>query len=214
MAEASVDDLTGEENLDGEEQEQSSELGDGDESTESSGSVDEESNDSDKKDDSDGESKDSPSDESKNEPIEYADFSMPEGMSLDEGALSDALPLFQELGLEQGQAQKVIDVYSGLLTKQANEFQETVDGWAKATKDHKEFGGEKLEESLSISKRGIDKFATEGFAQLLDDYGLGNHPDVVETFIKIGLTVKEDGPEGGNPIVGEMSRTQKLYGNN
>ena len=42
-------------------------------------------------------------------PDEYADFSMPEGIQLDETMLAEALPVFKELELTQTQAQKLVD---------------------------------------------------------------------------------------------------------
>ena len=39
----------------------------------------------------------------------YADFTMPEGLTIDEALLAEALPIFKELGLTQEQAQKMVD---------------------------------------------------------------------------------------------------------
>ncbi len=42
-------------------------------------------------------------------PDTYADFVMPEGVELDSALLTEAAPLFKELGLTQDQAQKLVD---------------------------------------------------------------------------------------------------------
>ena len=45
-------------------------------------------------------------DDSQLAPETYADFTLPEGVELDTALLTDAAPLFKELGLTQEQAQK------------------------------------------------------------------------------------------------------------
>jgi hypothetical protein len=71
--------------------------------------------------------------------------------------------------------------------------------WVNSIKEDKELGGEKLEESIHVANQGLDKVATEGFKQLLQQTGLGDHPDVIRVFHKIGKMLGDDDYVGGSP---------------
>lgn len=137
-------------------------------------------------------------------PETYADFDLPEGMSLDETALSEATPLFKELGLTQEQSQKVIDLYSKQIQagsqNQVDTFNQLMDDWRTQSQNDKEFGGDKFDENIKIAQNAIGKYGTPELKQLLEEHGVGNHPEVVRFMVRVGRTLKEDvpGDAGGN----------------
>ncbi len=53
-------------------------------------------------------------------------------------------------------------------------------------KADKEIGGDKLISNLSAAQRALDQFGTPELKEYLNTTGLGNHPDLVKTFVKIG----------------------------
>ena len=142
-------------------------------------------------------------------PDTYADFVMPEGMPLDEAVLSEASPLFKELGLNQEQAQKLIDVYAKQVqagsTKQIDDFNQLMNDWRDQSKNDGEFGGDKFDENVKVAQSAISKYGTPELKQLLDEHGVGNHPEVIRFMVRVGRTLNEDVPGsiGGTPTKAE-----------
>jgi len=148
--------------------------------------------------------------------IEYTDFVVPEGVKLDTELLGQATPLFKELGLSQEQAQKLIDFQAANVSKaqqaQQEAFTNLIDKWQTEAKADKEFGGEKFEESVGIARLAVEKFGTPAFKQLMEDHGVGNHPEMIRFMLNIGRTLKEDVPGAtGGAVSGKTDRVSILY---
>lgn len=149
-------------------------------------------------------------------PETYADFDLPEGVTVDTSALEKALPLFKELGLNQEQAQKVVSFYADQI--QAGEqgrtdaYNQLMDDWRTQSMNDKEFGGDKFEENVGVARQAIEKFGTPELKQLLNDHGVGNHPEVIRFMVKVGKLTQEDVPGGGTSAAGQtLTRDQVLY---
>jgi len=153
------------------------------------------------------------------EALEYTDFEIPEGVVIDGESLNEFKDIAKGMGLKQDQAQALTDIAVKLSAKwseaQQTEKAEKINGWLNATKADKELGGDKLNENLAISKRALDAFATPELIITLNETGLGNHPELIRAFYKIGQQLSED-----NYVVGGNSTTssdktfaQKLYPN-
>ena len=142
-------------------------------------------------------------------------FVMPEGVELDQ-ALADALmPDFKEMGLTQGQAQKLIDKY--IATNQARlethaasaegawsgaayqYFKDngTPDTWADKAKGDKDLGGDKWNGTVTDATRFINTMGTPDLKAFLNASGGGNHPELIRIFAKAGALIKEDDPANG-----------------
>ncbi len=130
-------------------------------------------------------------------PEKYEDFKVPEGMELDKNLLEESIPVLKELNLTQEQAQKLVDLQSKYATVQAEKtaqvWKETIDKWTTDSKTDKEFGGTKLNESITVSKLALKEFGNDGFKEMLDFTGIGNHPEMIRFLFKVGKLVKEDG---------------------
>ena len=85
--------------------------------------------------------------------------------------------------------------------------------WAETSKADKEFGGEKLGENLAIAKTALDKFATPEFTKLLNDTGLGNHPEVLRVFYRAGKAISADTVVTGKQAPAPADRLAALYDN-
>ena len=135
-----------------------------------------------------------PTDEQTGAPEQYEAFKNPEGLELDPGALDSFSEVAKELNLSQDDAQKVIDKVSPVM---AAKQQEVLTGlktqWVKDTSSDKEFGGDKLTENLGMAKRALDTFGTPELTTLLNETGLGNHPEVIRAFYRAGKAISEDG---------------------
>lgn len=146
---------------------------------------------------------------------EKYEFQAAEGVELDTEALKEFEPVAREMNLTNEQAQKLVDVYpkilAGVQQRQAETWQQTTEQWAADVKADKEIGGDKLPSNLSAAQRALDQFGTPELKEYLNTTGLGNHPDLVKTFVKIGKAMSEDGMvTGGND--GQRSAAEVLYG--
>ena len=151
-------------------------------------------------------------------PDTYADFNMPEGVQLDESTLAEVNPLFKELELNQDQAQKVVDFYANKIQagsqKQVEDFNQLMSDWREQSKNDSEFGGDKYDENVKIAQSAITKFGTPELKQLLNDHGVGNHPEMVRFMVNVGRTLPEDIPGGnGNAPSVAKDRVTQMYGN-
>lgn len=129
-------------------------------------------------------------------PEKYEAFKLPEGATLDEGLAKEFEGVAREAGLDQGKAQKVIDLGGKLAAKLQADITAKVEAaqksWADASKADAEFGGAKFDENLGVAKKAIATFATPELSKLLNESGLGNHPEVIRLFWKVGQAISED----------------------
>lgn len=147
---------------------------------------------------------------------EKYEFNAAEGVELDTEALKDFEPVARELNLTNEQAQKLVDAYpkilAGVQQRQADAWQKQTEGWAEAVKADKEIGGDKLESNLSAAQRALDQFGNPELKEYLNVTGMGNHPELVKAFVKIGKAMSEDGMVSGKET-GQRSAAEVLYGN-
>lgn len=146
----------------------------------------------------------------------YADFTVPEGMELNSALLEQAVPVFQELGLTQEQAQKLIDIQAAEVQaageRQVDTFNQLLQDWLAESKADKEIGGDKFEQTVKVAQNAISKFGTPELKQLLDQHGVGNHPEMIRFMARVGATLKEDNPGGeGNNSQPPQDRVSILY---
>jgi hypothetical protein len=134
-------------------------------------------------------------------PEAYEDFAMPEGVQIAPEVLGDLKDLAKELNLPQDKAQKVADLGAKLAQRwagQAAEAQETAAAeWLQQSQTDKDFGGDKLTESVATAKQALDTYGTPQLRELLNQTKLGNHPEVVRFMVSVGKTLAEDKPVVG-----------------
>lgn len=163
--------------------------------------------------------KDSDSKEETEKPLEdYADFVAPEGMELDEKVLEEATVLFKDMKLSQEQAQQLVDFQAkqvqAITQGQVDSFIQMKEDWAEKSKADSEIGGDKLDESLKSGKLALEKFGTPELMTLMNDFGIGNHPEVIRFMAKVGRLTNEDSPgQTGNPVGKSKTRVEVLYPN-
>ena len=151
-------------------------------------------------------------------PETYGDFTAPEGVELASEAVEGFKSIAKELNLSQDAAQKLVDYHvkhsSEQAEKQATAFKEMSEGWAAASKADKEIGGAEFDKNVAAAGKAIKEFGTPELVSALNTSGLGNHPEVVRVFAKIGKTMTEDnvisGKESSAP---PKSAAQIIYPN-
>lgn len=143
---------------------------------------------------------------------EQYEFAAPEGVQFDDAVIGAFSEVAKELNLPQDKAQKVLDKVSPVLAaRQAEQFAAVQESWAAQSKADKEFGGEKLTENLSVAKKALETFGTPELRQLLNDSGIGNHPEVVRLFYRAGKAISEDRFVSGQGASHSPADPRKLY---
>lgn len=143
-------------------------------------------------------------------PVEYTDFSVPEGMEIDADVLGSFKGIAKELGISQEAAQKLIDLQTGLTQKQAEATQAALAAqaqqWADTVKADKEIGGERYAQTVETAAKAVEKFGSPELRTLLNESGLGNHPELVKFCHRIGQALSEDTlVQGGTQTAHTMS---------
>ncbi|EHG9340691.1 peptidase [Salmonella enterica] len=147
---------------------------------------------------------------------EKYEFKPAEGQEFDAAALEQFEPIARELNLTNEQAQKMVDLYGSKIMpmvqqQQVEAWQKTTEQWAADVKADKEIGGDKLTSNLSAAQRALAQFGTPELKEYLEGTGLGNHPELVKAFVKVGKAMSEDGMVTGKES-GQRSAAEVLYG--
>ena len=143
---------------------------------------------------------------------ESYEFKAPDGVQFDDAVIGAFSEVAKELNLPQDQAQKVLDKMAPVIAaRQDEQFQAARTEWAEAAKTDKEFGGEKLTENLGTAKKALDALATPELRTLLEESGLGNHPEVIRVFYRAGKAISEDGFVSGQAGKTNQGDARRLY---
>ena len=142
---------------------------------------------------------------------ERYEFTAPEGRTFDAQVIEQFSDVAKELNLPQDAAQKVLDKMAPVLAARQSEAVSAVKAeWEASAKSDKEFGGDKLQENLGAAKRALDQYGTPELKALLNESGMGNHPEVIRAFYRIGKTLSEDKVVTGQ-TPSSKSAAQVLY---
>lgn len=155
---------------------------------------------------------------------EKYELTVSEGFDLDAATLEAATPIFQELGLTNDQAQKLIPVAEGFAQKIVAQVNDEIGAairaeraeWLDTAKADPEIGGDKFDATLVSAAKALDTLGfTKGhpFRALLDTSGLGNHPEMIRAFAKVGRALSEDNDfiRSGQATTGARSPAESLY---
>ena len=105
----------------------------------------------------------------------------------------------KDLDLSQEAAQKVLDKVAPVIqARQAQEVEKERADWASESQSDKEFGGENLKANLEVAKSSLNAFGTDAFKSLLQESGLGNHPEVIRFMYRAGKAISEDSYVGNS----------------
>jgi hypothetical protein len=157
------------------------------------------------------------------EPEQYAAFDVPDGMTLDDGLLAQATPVFRELNLDQGQAQKLVSLYADAakntvagLAQQQNAARETlIADWTAKTKTA---FGDKLAEAKGHVNAAINSLPAPEAAelrQMFRETRISNHPLLFKLLDAYGATLSEDKLMNGDAGAQARAKStaERLYPN-
>lgn len=145
-------------------------------------------------------------------PEDYGDFTMPEGIQVDEAAVTEFKALAAEMQLSKDQAQKLVDMEANRIKAMHDAWERTSQQWVQDVKSDKEIGGDNFAPSLSSAAKALDTFGTPELRALFNANGLGNHPELVRFCARVGKAVAEDGPVNvRSPSAGHSDPARRLF---
>lgn len=151
-------------------------------------------------------------------PEKYEDFKMPEGTELDSEVGTAFQGVAKELNLSQDQAQGFLDKMAPVLQKRSAErIAEISNEWMEQSKADKEFGGQKLTQSLSDIARLRDTFARNADGKVDADIQeflsspMGNHPGALRLLSRIGRAFGEAKYPGGGSAEDGRYTAEQFY---
>lgn len=134
--------------------------------------------------------------EGDDKPPEKYDLKLPKDSPLEQSVVDRITEEAKKYGLSQDYAQHLIDREHNAVVSYVEAQKEALlaksEAWVEEIKSDKELGGENFAKNAELAKRVVNRFGTEAFNKTLNDTGLGNHPELMRTFVKIGQAMSED----------------------
>lgn len=133
-------------------------------------------------------------------PEAYEAFKLPEGIQGDEGLMTEFSSLAKELNLSQEAAQKLVDLQTKLVQGDDGAHRKMMEAaltkqrevWADQVKNDPQLGGDKFDASRTVAAKAMQAYASDGLRSLLNESGIGNHPEMFKLFHAIGTKLSED----------------------
>lgn len=124
---------------------------------------------------------------------------------------NEVLPLFKELKISNDGANKLAKFYADKLQQDAENFNTLVNNWKDQAAKDPEIGGDKFEASLSQAKLALDKVGTDALKAALSESGMGNHPELIKAFARMGAMMKDDTVVKGEAVQHKAGLLDRLY---
>ena len=142
---------------------------------------------------------------------EKTEFTLPDGLKVDEKRMTSFKTLAQELKLTKEQAQKLVDMDSKNIQAADEAFKKMQADWKAETMKQL---GENAEQKLGEAAAAFKKFGDDEFVKLMKDTGLENHPAVVRVFRNLGSKISTDTtvPATSGGVNSSMTLSEALYG--
>ena len=122
-------------------------------------------------------------------------------LTADAGLAKEVSEFAKAQGFTPEQAQKAFEaagnIRQGALKSLGEEVKQLHANWAQQAEAHKEYGGEKFKENMTVAKAGMEALFNEGARKILADSGLENNPDFIAAMFAHGKTVKSTSTDSG-----------------
>lgn len=142
-------------------------------------------------------------------------YDLPEGVEVDEKAAEEVSAIFAEAGLTQKQAGLVASKYVALVQQHADQQAEligkTIDGWLEKAQTDEEIGGTKWDASVASANSVLSRFGTPELDTVLATSGVGNHPELIRIFDRIGKAIADDKFVAGQSAVQDRPVEERMY---
>lgn len=111
------------------------------------------------------------------------------------------------------QAELVSKAQSTSQEEAAKAWDAQVEGWKADAKADKEIGGDAFDQNVAIASKALKAYGSEELHKILDDSGLGNHPEVIKAFWKMGKEMAEATTEPSSGLVRTYDPLKARYPN-
>lgn len=152
------------------------------------------------------------------EAVNYDDVALPQnlpdGIEVDTKLLDTAKEVAAKHNLPKEALQDMVNLYAeniqGQPEKIREHWAEIESDWKKTAKSDKEIGGDNYQKKCDLAHIAAKRFSetvtgengeqTNAFMDVLDQFRLGNHPEFIRVFSRIGEAISEEGafPKGNN----------------
>ena len=142
-------------------------------------------------------------------PESYEPFSV-DGQTIEAENAQEFVDMAKELGLSQEKAQKFMDaMVPAARNYLMKDLSAKAQAWAEETRKDPEIGGANFEANQGIAMAAYKHYATPELRTILTGSGLGNHPEVVRLFYRIGKSMQQDKGVAGDGTTPAQPR--RLY---
>lgn len=157
------------------------------------------------------------------EPVTAESLKLPEGFSTEGEALPKFLEFVNENKLPPAAAESLLaqhaelvkaavaDVQKTYAEQNAAEWQKLQETWLAEAKKMPDIGGDKMDQTLSVVAKALDKFGTKGARDAFDLTGAGNHPEIIRFVHAMASKLVEAPPVSGGPLKPSQSIADRLY---
>ena len=123
----------------------------------------------------------------------------------------DFRQLAHQIGLNNDQANVLFDAYVNAIAQQQEQEQSAFEQFEVENTQalQKEWGGS-FDKNVELARRAFMNFATPEAVEIMEQTGLGNHPEILKVFSRIGELLQEDSvlPGSSTPVLGGMNPAQ------
>lgn len=152
------------------------------------------------------------------------ELTVPDGFEgIDTDVLNEATPVLKELNLTNEQADKLTPIAAQLVKKTMERAESAITNraienrkqWAEAFDKDPEIGGANKQATIDFAAKAFDHYGIkkgEGVRQLLEESGLGNHPDLIRFVAGVGRDLAEGTHDRGAAVTAPKAPEQTLYG--
>jgi len=134
------------------------------------------------------------------------EITLPEGVEVDKGVLDAFRPVAAELGLDSEKASKLAGWYAEQQQQAqaaaADASKQLAAQWVDSIKSDPDFGGQKFEATIANAKRGLVMGGSPALTALLEQTGLGNHPEIIKFAARFGAGLSEDNTDAPSAPAG------------
>lgn len=149
---------------------------------------------------------------------EKIELKLPEKSPLAADAIEKITSFAKEQGLTQKQAQAILEREISSEAGRSAALIETnkklSEEWKITSSKDKDIGGENFTQNVSYAQQALKTFGNEAFTRMVDDTGLGNHPEVLRFMARVGKAMANDKVVHGEfsaPKKGQKSIASKFY---
>jgi len=138
---------------------------------------------------------------------------------LDQSAVDRIVSFATERGLSNEAAQALVEneweAVERFKVTSAEAAYSTAESWLKQAQEDEEIGGDKFDESVRLAQHALTELANDDLKELFNKTGLGNHPDLIRMFTRLGKYLQGDSFGQGNANGGnkEVSPEALFYDN-